>query len=55
MVDTLRCYYCKNDISPTVAYTHAEQCAFLHCGDGHHHVCGHDAPRGRIPVAPEHL
>ena len=33
MVDTLRCYYCKNDICLSVADAHAEECAYLHCGD----------------------
>ena len=33
MVDTLRCYYCKNDISLSVADAHADECAYLHCGD----------------------
>ena len=33
MVDTLRCYYRKNDISLCVVHAHTEECGYLHCED----------------------
>ena len=32
-MNTLRCYYCKNDIPLRVANAHAEEWEFSHCGD----------------------